>query len=97
MNWHAVHGDHALAGDLVKVLNPMGEDVGITGMVLRAFDKDNTMLGTGPTRMVMVKFLHNEGHHEMKARYVRIISRAWGNTRGLSTYSINDSEDLKKS
>jgi hypothetical protein len=97
MNWHTVHGDHALAGDLVKILNPMGEDVGIIGMVLRAFDKDNTMLGTGPTRMVMVKFLRYGEDHEMKACYVRIISRAWGNTRGLSTYSLNNSEDLKKS
>ena len=96
-DWHKVHGDYSDVGDLVDVINPMGESSGVKAIVLKIFHKENKLFGREPTRMARVKFLQGGVVNDIKSCYVRIISRAWGNTRGLSAHSLNNSKHLKKS
>ena len=96
-DWHKVHGDYSDVGDLVEIVNPLGHSSGVHAIVLKIFHKNNKLLDRSDTRMARVQFLKGGTTNDIKSCYVRIISRAWGNTRGLSSYSTNNSEDLKKS
>jgi len=96
-DWHKVHGDYSDVGDLVDIINPLGQSSGVRAVVLKIFHKSNKLLDRSDTRMAKVQMLKSGVVNDIKTCYVRIISRAWGNTRGLSSYSTNNSEDLKKS